>query len=130
METGGNSEPRAGREGQTSRVSYGFAKVKGPRKVHIEDFLVARIQEVDSEEMGLFAVMDGHAGPDVAVYLTDHLFDVITTHPDFWTDPKKAITEAYHETDERFATFVSTACSIASPVWPSFLALFFCYSGL
>ncbi|CAM6099508.1 unnamed protein product [Calypogeia fissa] len=98
---GGNSEARVSREGKTARASFGFAKVKGPKKLTVEDFHVARIQEVDNQNIGLFAIMDGHAGPDVAVFLTDNLFEVITTHPEFWKDPKKAISEAYHETDER-----------------------------
>lgn len=88
-------------EMQTGRISFGFAKVKGPRKDQIEDFHVARMHEIDGQEIGLFAVMDGHAGPDVAEYLTDNLFDVITRHPNFLKDPKNAIIEAYHETDER-----------------------------
>lgn len=117
VETGGNSEPRMGREGKRARVSFGFAKVKGRRKITIEDFHVARIQEVDNQEIGLFAIMDGHGGPDVAVYLTDNIFEVITTHADFWNDPKKSIIEAYHETDKRSAPVLHYVLLSRFSIW-------------
>ncbi|KAL2633654.1 hypothetical protein R1flu_005133 [Riccia fluitans] len=88
-------------EMQSGQILFGFSKLKGPRKEQIEDFHVARVAEVDGQEIGLFAVMDGHAGPHVAEYLTQNLFDLITRNPDFWGHPKTSIIEAYHEMDER-----------------------------
>lgn len=43
----------------------------------MEDYHVAKFQEVDENEVGLFAICEGHSGIDVASYLRQHLFDNI-----------------------------------------------------
>ncbi|KAL3694107.1 hypothetical protein R1sor_007758 [Riccia sorocarpa] len=101
-------------EMQRGKIVYGFSKQKGPVKQQIEDFHVARVAEVDGKQIGLFAVMDGHAGPHVAEYLTRNLFDLITGHPYFRSDPKHAIIDAYHETDERILEKADTSTKFKS----------------
>lgn len=43
----------------------------------MEDYVVAQFKQVDSNELGLFAIFDGHAGHNVPNYLQSHLFDNI-----------------------------------------------------
>ncbi|KAL3694104.1 hypothetical protein R1sor_007755 [Riccia sorocarpa] len=94
---------------QRGQFFYGFSKKKGPAKRQIEDFHVAKVEKVDGQEIGLFAVMDGHSGPRVAEYLTHSLFDLITRHPLFWSDTKTAIVDAYHEIDGRILQKADTS---------------------
>lgn len=89
-------------EGRKSPVTFGYARVKGLRDHPIEDYHVARTQSFDGDEIGLFAVYDGHAGTEVAAYLEQELFENILKHPNFVNDPKKTITEVYSSTDRRF----------------------------
>ncbi|KAL3694103.1 hypothetical protein R1sor_007754 [Riccia sorocarpa] len=93
-------------EMQKAEVLYGFSRKKGTKRKktssqQIEDFHVAKVAEVDGQEIGLFAVMDGHSGPHVAKYLTHSLFELITRHPRFSSEPQNAIVDAFHEIDKR-----------------------------
>lgn len=66
----------------------------------MEDYLVSQFKQIDDKnELGLFAIFDGHMGHDVASYLQSHLFDNILKEPDFWTEPLTAIKRAYDKTD-------------------------------
>lgn len=90
-----------GGEGWRSSVTFGYARVKGLRDHPIEDYHVARMQSFNGEEIGLFAVYDGHAGTEVASYLEQELFDKILADPNFRDDPKKTIKETYFSMDKR-----------------------------
>ncbi|OEL38868.1 putative protein phosphatase 2C 39 [Dichanthelium oligosanthes] len=84
------------------KVTYGFHLVEGRMPHGMEDRHVAEFRELDDgNEVGLFAVFDGHSGADVATYLREHIFDNILNEPDFWTDPMEAIRRAYHRTDRK-----------------------------
>ncbi|KAF8031952.1 hypothetical protein BT93_D0997 [Corymbia citriodora subsp. variegata] len=65
----------------------------------MEDFIVAEKREHDGNELGLYAIFDGHSGRKVARYLQHHLFDNILSEPDFWTSPKRTIKRAYKKMD-------------------------------
>ncbi len=65
----------------------------------MEDYVVAQFKQVDDNELGLFAIFDGHAGHNVPDYLRSHLFDNILKEPDFWTEPANAVERAYVLTD-------------------------------
>ena len=95
-----------GESRQLESVTFGYARVKGLRNHPIEDYHVARMQSFDGNEIGLFAVYDGHAGTEVASYLEQELFNKILAHPNFKSDPKRTITEIYFSEDKR-SLFVS-----------------------
>lgn len=60
-------------KGQT-RISYGFSLLKGSADHPIEDYHVAKFICMRDQELGLFAVFDGHLGDSVPAYLQKHLF--------------------------------------------------------
>ncbi|XAR68002.1 Phosphoprotein phosphatase [Bertholletia excelsa] len=93
--------PDAGKVmGTTSRhITYGSHMVEGKSNHAMEDFFVSEIKKVDQNELGLFAIFDGHMGHDVAKFLQSHLFDNILKEQDFWKDPESAIKRAYQTTD-------------------------------
>ncbi|KAF0908760.1 hypothetical protein E2562_028578 [Oryza meyeriana var. granulata] len=84
------------------KVTFGFHLVEGKTPHGMEDRHVAEFRRLeDGNEVGLFAVFDGHSGSDVATYLREHLFDNILREPGFWTDTMGAIRRAYHRTDRK-----------------------------
>lgn len=56
------------------RITYGFSLLKGTADHPIEDYHVAKFVRMRDQELGLFAVFDGHLGDTVASYLQKHLF--------------------------------------------------------
>ncbi|CAL9095212.1 phosphatase 2C [Musa troglodytarum] len=81
------------------RVSYGFSLLKGAAAHPIEDYHVAKFIHISGQELGLFAVFDGHLGDSVPAYLEKHLFANIINEEEFWTHPDIAIRRAYEKTD-------------------------------
>lgn len=82
-----------------NKITHGFSLVKGKSRHEMEDFHVSEFRKVDSHELGLFAIYDGHLGHSVAHYLQRNLFDNILNEPGFWDDPVSAIMNAYRRTD-------------------------------
>eukprot|EP00731_Ephydatia_muelleri_P023649 Em0015g1232a len=58
----------------------------------------------DHPDQSMFAVYDGHIGPEAAVYSAVHLPCNIVRHQAFLDDPVTAIKSACHTTDERFCS--------------------------
>jgi len=56
----------------------------------------------DLPESAYFAVFDGHAGVEAAIYAKCHLLSNIVYHPLFSTDLSKSITDAIITTDKNF----------------------------
>ncbi|KAK8675975.1 hypothetical protein V6N13_034033 [Hibiscus sabdariffa] len=54
---------------QVPRVTHGYDLV--------EDYVVVESRRIKGHDIGLYAIFDGHSGPDVAKYLPTHLFDKI-----------------------------------------------------
>ncbi|KAG5016009.1 hypothetical protein JHK85_022145 [Glycine max] len=81
-------------------VKYGFSLVKGKANHPMEDYHVAKIVKLGGQELGLFAIYDGHLGDSVPAYLQKHLFSNILKEEDFWTDPASSIIKAYETTDQ------------------------------
>ncbi|KAM7276968.1 hypothetical protein ACFE04_018834 [Oxalis oulophora] len=87
-------------KGKTSKnVTHGYYLVKGKSNHAMEDFLVSEFRQMNGNDLGLFAIFDGHMGHDVASYLQNHLFDNILKEHDFWTEIESAIRRAYRTTD-------------------------------
>lgn len=57
-----------------SRISYGYSLLKGAADHPIEDYHVAKFINIRDQELGLFAIFDGHLGDRVPAYLQHHLF--------------------------------------------------------
>nr|DAD22828.1 TPA_asm: hypothetical protein HUJ06_024291 [Nelumbo nucifera] len=58
-------------------ITHGFHLVKGKSHHPMEDYVVAEFKKVNDNELGLFAIFDGHMGHDVPDYLRSHLFNNI-----------------------------------------------------
>ncbi|XP_042377095.1 probable protein phosphatase 2C 9 [Zingiber officinale] len=82
-----------------STISYGFSLLKGAADHPIEDYHVAKFIHTRDQELGLFAIFDGHLGDSVPAYLQEHLFTNILEEKEFWNDPDTAIRSAYEKTD-------------------------------
>ncbi|KAG6500418.1 hypothetical protein ZIOFF_040263 [Zingiber officinale] len=82
------------------KVAYGFSLVKGRANHPMEDYHVAKFIQIRGQELGLFAIFDGHLGDSVAAYLQKHLFTNILKEEDFWNNPGEAISKAYEKTDK------------------------------
>ncbi|KAI3887748.1 hypothetical protein MKX03_018595 [Papaver bracteatum] len=83
------------------QITHGFHLVKGQSHHAMEDYIVAKFKQVDENELGLFAIFDGHLGHDVPDYLCSHLFENILNETDFWTQTEHAIKKAYLITDDK-----------------------------
>ncbi|CAL0309507.1 unnamed protein product [Lupinus luteus] len=83
-----------------SPVKYGFSLVKGKANHPMEDYHVAKFVTLHGEELGLFAIYDGHLGDTVPAYLQKHLFSNILNEDEFWADPSSSIIKAYETTDQ------------------------------
>lgn len=66
-----------GKSKVSKNISHGYHLAKGKSNHPMEDYLVSEFKKVDNNELGLFAIFDGHLGHDVANYLQNHLFDNI-----------------------------------------------------
>ncbi|XP_027062307.2 probable protein phosphatase 2C 39 isoform X2 [Coffea arabica] len=80
-------------------VTHGYHTVAGKGHHAMEDYLFAQFKQVGDNELGLFAIFDGHLGHEIPDYLRSHLFDNILNEPDFWTQTENAIRRAYRITD-------------------------------
>ncbi|KAK3007875.1 hypothetical protein RJ639_014797 [Escallonia herrerae] len=89
-----------GKNRVSRHITHGFHLVEGKSNHAMEDCLVSKFEELDNNELGLFAIYDGHMGHDVAKYLQSYLFDNILKEHDFWINTESAIKRAYHSTDK------------------------------
>ena len=51
--------------------------MEGKSNHAMEDYVVAQFKQVDENELGLFAIFDGHLSHEVPDYLRSHLFENI-----------------------------------------------------
>ncbi|KAG8386855.1 hypothetical protein BUALT_Bualt03G0192400 [Buddleja alternifolia] len=84
----------------SKRITHGFHLMKGKANHAMEDCLVSEFKILGDNELGLFAIFDGHMGHDVAKYLQTHLFHNILKQSEFWTDTMGAVRNAYGTTDK------------------------------
>ncbi|KAJ6293031.1 PROTEIN PHOSPHATASE 2C [Salix viminalis] len=85
----------------SKNITHGFHLVKGKSHHDMEDYVVAEFKEIDDNELGLFAIFDGHLSHIIPDYLRSHLFDTILKEPNFWTEPENAMRRAYRITDTK-----------------------------
>ncbi|XP_074311112.1 putative protein phosphatase 2C 39 [Silene latifolia] len=101
---GGPSETSAetgkGKSKISKHVTHGYHTAEGKAGHSMEDFVFAEFKEVEGNELGLFAIFDGHVSHEVPDYLRTNLFNNILKEPDFWNETEKAIRRAYQMTDE------------------------------
>ncbi|KAA8526817.1 hypothetical protein F0562_008954 [Nyssa sinensis] len=88
-----------GKSKMSKNITHGYHLVKGKSHHAMEDYVFAQFKQVGDNELGLFAIFDGHLSHDIPDYLRSHLFDNILNEPDFWTETEKAIRKAYRITD-------------------------------
>ncbi|KAL8171902.1 hypothetical protein V2J09_023706, partial [Rumex salicifolius] len=104
-----SNETSEGKSKISKQVKHGYHCVKGKSHHPMEAYAFAQFKEVDSNELGLFAIFRR----DIPDYLKSNLFDNIINQPNFWTDTESAIRKAYHETDaqilQKFGRGGSTA---------------------
>ncbi|KAL3821211.1 hypothetical protein ACJIZ3_007116 [Penstemon smallii] len=93
------SEAGKGKSKLSKHITHGYHLVEGKSAHAMEDYVFAQFKEVDENELGLFAIFDGHLSRDVPEYLRSHLFNNILKEPDFWSAPEHAIRRAYRITD-------------------------------
>ncbi|XP_047335002.1 probable protein phosphatase 2C 39 [Impatiens glandulifera] len=82
-----------------SKITHGYHLVKGKSNHPMEDYFVAEFKQVEDNELGLFAIYDGHMSQQVPNYLRSHLFQNILNEPNFWTEPEISMKRAYRITD-------------------------------
>ncbi|KDP45879.1 hypothetical protein JCGZ_15323 [Jatropha curcas] len=96
---GSSADSGKGKSKISKNVTHGYHLVKGKSHHAMEDYIVAHFKQVDDNELGLFAIFDGHLSHIIPDYLRSNLFDNILKEPDFWTEPKNAMRRAYRITD-------------------------------
>ncbi|KAJ9562843.1 hypothetical protein OSB04_008003 [Centaurea solstitialis] len=70
-------ETGKGRSRINRKIRHGYHSVEGKMPHPMEDHVFAQFREVEGNELGLFAVFDGHLSQEVPDYLRSHLFDNI-----------------------------------------------------
>ncbi|CAN6938871.1 unnamed protein product [Brassica oleracea] len=89
-------------------ITFGYSLMKGKAKHPLEDYHVAKLINVEGNELGLFAIFDGHKGDQVAAYLQKHLFSNILKDGEFLVDPRRTIVKAYENTDKAILSDTSS----------------------
>lgn len=97
----GLSSPDAGRgkSKMSKNITHGYHMVEGKSRHAMEDYVFAQFKQIDENELGLFAIFDGHLSHEIPEYLRSHLFNNILHEPNFWAEPESAIRRAYRVTD-------------------------------
>lgn len=70
-------DAKKGKSKFQNQITHGSYLMKGKSNHAMEDYLVSELKMVDENELGLFAIFDGHMGHDVPNYLQEHLFNNI-----------------------------------------------------
>ncbi|XVE50201.1 hypothetical protein DITRI_Ditri01bG0142800 [Diplodiscus trichospermus] len=96
---GSSADSGRGKSKMSKKIIHGYHLVEGKSRHPMEDYVVAEFKQVGDNELGLFAIFDGHLSQIIPNYLKSHLFNNILNEPDFWTQPENAIRKAYRITD-------------------------------
>ncbi|XP_057809840.1 probable protein phosphatase 2C 39 isoform X2 [Salvia miltiorrhiza] len=93
------SDRGKGKSKMSKQITHGYHLVEGKSGHAMEDYVFAEFRQVDENELGLFAIFDGHLSREIPNYLKSHLFNNILKEPDFWSASDAAIRRAYRITD-------------------------------
>ncbi|XP_031266525.1 probable protein phosphatase 2C 39 [Pistacia vera] len=96
---GSSADSGKGKSKMSKNITHGYHLVKGKSTHPMEDYVVAQFRQVEDNELGLFAIFDGHLSHEIPDYLRTHLFETILNEPNFWTEPEAAMRRAYSITD-------------------------------
>lgn len=96
---GSSPDSGKGKSKMKKHVTHGYHLVKGKAGHPMEDYVVAQFKQVDENELGLFAIFDGHLSHEIPDFLRTHLFENILNEPNFWQEPENAVRRAYRITD-------------------------------
>ncbi|KAJ8567850.1 hypothetical protein K7X08_020572 [Anisodus acutangulus] len=94
-----SSDTGRGKSKMSKHITHGYHMVEGKSHHTMEDYVFAQFKQIDDNELGLFAIFDGHLSHEIPDYLRSHLFNNILNEPNFWTEPASAIRRAYRITD-------------------------------
>lgn len=61
----------------SKHITHGYHMVEGKSHHTMEDYVFAQFKQVDDNELGLFAIFDGHLSHEIPDYLRSHLFNNI-----------------------------------------------------
>ncbi|KAL1568374.1 protein-serine/threonine phosphatase [Salvia divinorum] len=94
-----DSDTGKGKSKMSKKIKHGYHLVEGKSGHAMEDYVFAESRQADENELGLFAIFDGHLSREIPNFLKSHLFNNILKEPDFWTATDAAIRRAYRITD-------------------------------
>lgn len=80
---GSSADSGKGKSKKSKHVTHGYHLVKGKSHHAMEDYIVAQFKQVDDNELGLFAIYDGHLSHIIPDYLRSNLFDTILKEVEF-----------------------------------------------
>lgn len=66
-----------GKSKLSKNLRHGYHLVKGKSYHDMEDYVFAQFKQVENNELGLFAIFDGHVSREIPDYLRSHLFENI-----------------------------------------------------
>lgn len=75
--TSPTSDTGKGKSKMSKHITHGYHLVEGKSGHAMEDYVFAQFKEVEDNELGLFAIFDGHLSRDIPNYLKSHLFNNI-----------------------------------------------------
>lgn len=74
---GSTAETGKGKSKISKHVTHGYHTAEGKSAHPMEDYVFAEFKQVEDNELGLFAIFDGHVSQEVPDYLRSHLFNNI-----------------------------------------------------
>ncbi|KAJ0102786.1 hypothetical protein Patl1_04714 [Pistacia atlantica] len=74
---GSSADSGKGKSKMSKNITHGYHLVKGKSTHPMEDYVVAQFRQVEDNELGLFAIFDGHLSHEIPDYLRTHLFETI-----------------------------------------------------
>lgn len=74
---GSSADSGKGKSKMSKGITHGYHLVEGKSHHTMEDYVVSEFKQVGDNELGLFAIFDGHLSHVIPDYLKSNLFDNI-----------------------------------------------------